>query len=107
MSVDTLWLDAPAPTSDPLTLTLKRGDPAWVLLDVAGTPRLVEGKVKEAAPDADPASRTTYPCGDREPEGARPAPLGEPCYVRFRPPSEESLRLIASKDAVETAASGG
>ncbi|MBX3384371.1 MAG: efflux RND transporter periplasmic adaptor subunit [Phycisphaeraceae bacterium] len=108
VSVDTLWLDAPAPTSDPLTLTLKRGDPAWVLLDVAGTPRLVEGKVKEAAPTADPASRTRRIRVEiANPKGPDRLLSGEPCYVRFRPPSEEFLRLIAPKDAVETAASGG
>ncbi len=43
VNVDHLWIDAPAPTQDPITLTLKVGDPAWVLIDVAGAPLVREG----------------------------------------------------------------
>jgi RND family efflux transporter MFP subunit len=105
VSVDTLWLDAPVPTSDPLTLALKGGDPAWVLLDVAGTPRLVEGKIREAAPTADPASRTRRIRVEfANPKGPDRLLSGEPCYVRFRPPTEEFRRLMSAHEKVETAA---
>lgn len=90
VNVDHLWIDAPAPTQDPVTLNLKVGDPAWVLIDVAGNPVVREGKVIEAAPTADPASRTRRVRIEvANPKGPERLLAGEPAYVRFTPPSAE------------------
>ena len=105
VNVDHLWIDAPAPTQDPITLTLKVGDPAWVLIDMAGTPIVREGKVIEAAPTADAASRTRRVRVEvHNPKGPQRLLAGEPSYVRFTPPTEEFNKLVSSLAAAPKAA---
>ncbi|MCX5689410.1 MAG: efflux RND transporter periplasmic adaptor subunit [Planctomycetota bacterium] len=105
VNVDHLWIDAPAPTQDAVTLTLKVGDPAWVLVDMAGSPIVREGKVIEAAPTADAASRTRRVRVEvPNPKGAARLLAGEPSYVRFTPPSDEFKKLVESFAAAAKAA---
>lgn len=100
VNVDRLWIDVPTPTQDVTTLALKVGDPAWVLIDVAGVPVVREGAVIEAAPTADPGSRTRRVRIEvANPKGPRRLLAGEPTYVRFTPPPEDF-----QKDAAEIAA---
>jgi RND family efflux transporter MFP subunit len=95
VNVDQLWIDAPAPTQDAVTLSLKVGDRAWVLFDMAGTPIVREGKVIEAAPTADAASRTRRVRVEvANPRGPERLLAGEPAYVRFTAPSEEVGRAL-------------
>lgn len=95
VNVDRLWIDAPAPTQDPVTLLLKVGDRAWVLFDMAGSPIVREGKVIEAAPTADAASRTRRVRVEvANPKGAERLLAGEPAYVRFTEPAEEFGRML-------------
>jgi RND family efflux transporter MFP subunit len=97
VNVDALWIDAPAPTQDPVTLGLNVGDKAWVLIDRAGAAVVREGKVIEVAPTADAASRTRRVRVELpNPKGADRLLAGEPAYVRFSPPSEEFQRLAAA-----------
>lgn len=95
VNVDNLWIDAPAPTQDSVTLSLKVGDKAWVLFDMAGSPIVREAKVIEAAPTADAASRTRRVRVEvANPKGPERLLAGEPAYVRFTPPSEEFARML-------------
>ncbi len=95
VNVDHLWIDAPAPTQDPVTLSLKVGDAAWVLFDMAGAPIVREGKVIEAAPTADAASRTRRVRVEvANPKGGERLLAGEPAYVRFTSPTEEFVKMV-------------
>jgi len=88
VNVDVLWVDVPAPMADPRTLGIKLGDPAWVLLDVAGTAREVGAKVIEVSPAADSASRTRrIRIEIQNPEGEGRLIPGDPAWVRFAPPA--------------------
>lgn len=95
--VDTrvLRIDVPTPTALTLTLALKPGAPAWVLIDVPGEPRVYPGKVVELASDADSASETRRV----RVELANPHdwPGGLACWVRFTTPEGEwAPRVVAT-----------
>jgi multidrug efflux pump subunit AcrA (membrane-fusion protein) len=95
VNIDQLWIDVGAKTSDPRTLALKEGDQAWVLLDVAGTPVLRQGKVIEAAPTADLASRTRRIRVEiPNPKGEGRMIAGGPAWVRFTPPPPDLLQSL-------------
>lgn len=97
VNVDNLWIDAPAPTQDPITFTLKVGDEAWVLVDVAGSPVVRTGKVIEVSPTADPASRTRRVRVEvPNPKGPDRLLAGQPSYVRFTAPSEEFKKMAVA-----------
>lgn len=97
VNVDTLWIDAFASTLDPLTLAVQKGDKAWVLIDAAGLARVIEGRVTEVAPTADPASRTRRVRVEIDnPKGPDRLLAGEPCYVRFAAPAETFNQRIAA-----------
>lgn len=106
VNVDPLWLDVPAPMEDPVTLELKPGDKSWVLIDVAGNPRLLTGSVLEVAPTADAASRTRrVRIQVPNPEGPSRLVAGEAAWVRFvEPKAELAQRLTAGHAEAETAA---
>ncbi len=98
VNVDAIWIDMPAPMNDAATLAAKRDDPAWVLLDVAGTARLVQGKVVEVAPAADPASRTRrIRIEVRNEKGQDRLIPGDSAWVRLTPPSEALTSKLAAK----------
>lgn len=52
VATDKLWIDVNTPISQTLTLGLKPGDRAWVLMDVPGEPRVHVGTILEVAADA-------------------------------------------------------
>lgn len=102
VSVDPLWMDVPAPMTDPVTLGLGTGDRAWVLCDVAGDARMFTGKVIEVAPTADPASRTRRVRVEMpNPAGPNRLIAGEPVWVRFTQP--EGIALQAAQAGQATA----
>ncbi|MBK9188705.1 MAG: efflux RND transporter periplasmic adaptor subunit [Phycisphaerales bacterium] len=95
VDVDPLYIDVPAPMEDASTLQLRERDKAWVLVDVAGNPRLLEGKVIEVAPTSDAASRTRRVRVElANPEGAARLVAGEPAWVRFAQPPEDLARRL-------------
>jgi len=92
VNVDTLMIDVGAEMGSQLTLDLKVGDPAWVLVDVAGVAKLRHAKVTEVAPTADLGSRTRRVRVEfANPKGADRVIPGGPSWVRFSEPSEELL----------------
>ncbi|MCA9297907.1 MAG: efflux RND transporter periplasmic adaptor subunit, partial [Phycisphaerales bacterium] len=87
--VDTtrLRLDVPAPTDEVIRLDLEYGDPAWVLVDVAGDAVLLHGEIVEVSPIADYPSRSIRVRVEVDNEaGLKP---GLTAYVRFTEPSDE------------------
>jgi RND family efflux transporter MFP subunit len=97
VDVDPLVTDVPAPTDDPVTQTLKVGDKAWVLLDVASAARLVEGKVIEVAPTTDLSSLTRRVRVEiSNPKGPQRVLAGEPAYVRFTQPPASVMTKVAA-----------
>lgn len=58
VKIDPLYIDVPVPTEKVLQLQIKNGDPAWVLMQLPGDPKVYVGKVREVAPTADSASAT-------------------------------------------------
>jgi RND family efflux transporter MFP subunit len=94
--VDTrvLWIDVATPTAQTLTLALKPGDSAWVLIDLPGEPRVYPGKVIELAADADPASQTRRV--RVELVNSKDWPGGLTCWVRFTAPQGDwAPRVVA------------
>lgn len=87
VDITSMELDVPAPTDVTLSLGLNEGDPAWVLLDLAGQIRIVEGRVEEVSPVANYASRTRrVRVMIENPNGW---PSGIPAWVRFEKPGSE------------------
>ncbi len=94
VNVSPLWIDVPALTPETVMLGTKLGDEAWVLMDVAGKPRVMKAKVIEMAPTGDASSRTRQVRLELvNPDRADGSPgelvAGEPAWVRFSAPSEE------------------
>ena len=84
VDTDRLWIDVPAPTGLTITLGLKPGDKAWVLLDLPGEPSVYLAKVIEVGAAADGSSNTRRV----RVELANPNdwPSGMTAWVRFTPP---------------------
>jgi RND family efflux transporter MFP subunit len=107
VNVDILHMDVPAPTDDVVTLGMKNGDKAWVLLDVATSPRVMEGKVVEVSPTTDLASRTRRIRVEIEnPKGSQRVLAGEPAWVRFTQPPAGVISQVNTAAAVAPVASG-
>jgi RND family efflux transporter MFP subunit len=106
VNIDPLWADVPASTDDPVTLSLKQGDKAWVLLDIATAPRIVEGKVIEVAPTTDLGSLTRRVRVEiANPKGPNRVLAGEPAYVRFTaPPASVTSKVAAAAQAQQPSA---
>ncbi len=87
VKTDPLWIDVPTPTGQTITLGLKPGDKAWVLLDMPGEPKVWLAKVIEVGAAADPASNTRR----IRVELANPNdwPSGMTAWVRFTAPQGE------------------
>ncbi|HYE61589.1 MAG TPA: efflux RND transporter periplasmic adaptor subunit [Phycisphaerales bacterium] len=97
VNVDPLWMDVPAPTEDPATLSLKPGDKAWVLIDIATGSRVAEGKVIEVSPTTDLASRSRRIRVELpNPKGPQRILAGEPAWVRFTQPSAEVMSKVTA-----------
>ncbi len=101
VNIDTLWIDVGAPTQNAKTLTLKPGDTAWVMLDVAGQPMMRQAKVIEVSPTADLGSRTRRVRVEvANPKGPQRVIAGEAAWVRFVEPSAElAAKLIEARPA--------
>ena len=84
VDTDPLWIDVPTPTGQTLTLGLKPGDKAWVLLDLPGDPTVYMAKVIEVGAAADPASNTRRV--RVELINPNDWPSGLTAWVRFTPP---------------------
>jgi multidrug efflux system membrane fusion protein len=87
VNTETLWLDAYATTSETIRLGLKENSPAWVLVELADSPRLVKGRVLYVSPVADAVSQTRrvrVEITNRE-----DWPAGTQARVRFTEPSGE------------------
>jgi len=109
VDVDPLWVDVPVPTADRATWELSVGAKAWALASVAGVPRVVEARVIEVAPTADPASRTRRIRVEvpNPPSTSAAAPrllAGEALWVRFTQPDQAQLPGLASADGSTTVA---
>lgn len=95
VNVDPLWIDVGASTEDALTLRLHEGDAAWVMLDVAGVPRLAQGKVIEVAPTANLGSRSRRVRVELpNPKGPSRLLAGDPAWVRFSEPAQGVVEQI-------------
>lgn len=95
VNTDPLWIDVPTPTSQTLTLNLKPGDPAWVILDLPGdnAAKVWTAKVIEVGAAADAASNTRrvrveLPNPQRWPSGIT-------AWTRFTAPQGEWAARIA------------
>lgn len=96
---NTLWMDVPVNTQQTVKLGTKLGDPAWVLMEVPGGVRILNGKVIEVAPTGDSASRTRRVRVEiQNPEGADRVIAGEPAWVRLAEPSAEWTSRLGSRN---------
>jgi len=57
VNTDKLWLEVYAPTMETISLGVEKGHRAWVLVQMPGKPRLVEGSVLYVSPVADYVSQ--------------------------------------------------
>lgn len=97
VSTDRLRLDVFTPTGLTIERGLKKGDAAWVLVDLAGGAKLVRGEVDYVSPVADAVA------GERrvrvEIENKLKWPAGTQAMVRFDQPEEHWLELLAFSPA--------
>jgi len=85
VNIDPLRIDVPTPTSMTLELNLKEGDPAWVLMQLPGEPKVRMGRVVGLSAVADSASATRAVRVEiPNPEGVI---AGLNAWVRFREPT--------------------
>ena len=108
VDITSIELDVPAPTDVTLSMGLKKGDPAWVLLDLAGKVQIAEGRVEEVSPVANYASRTRrVRVVIDNPHGW---PSGLPAWVRFEEPGAEwgeyMIRAASGADGAGDALAG-
>jgi membrane fusion protein, multidrug efflux system len=101
---DQLWMDVPTPVFQTLELSLKPNDPAWVMMDLPGEPKVFIGKVIEVSPVSDSLSRTRQVRVELENPYEWPAGLN--AWVRFTEPSAEWLARVEKFPARETADAG-
>jgi RND family efflux transporter MFP subunit len=86
VNIDKLWLDPYADTAETIRLGLKEGSPAWVLVDMPDSPRLVRGRVLYVSPVADSVSQTRRVRVEIDNPEAWPA--GTLARVRFTDPGK-------------------
>lgn len=87
VNIDTMWLDPTPRTTETLEKNLAPGSKAWVLIDLPGKPALVEGRVIEVSPVADPVSLTRRV--RVEIDNPKAWPPGTQAMVRFTRPAGE------------------
>lgn len=97
VNIDPLWIDVPAPIDDDSTRLLKKGDKAWVLVDVSSGARIADGTVIEASPTSDFASRSRRIRVELpNPPGPDRLLSGLTVSVRFAEPSKELRSKVAA-----------
>ncbi|MCC6284678.1 MAG: HlyD family efflux transporter periplasmic adaptor subunit [Phycisphaerales bacterium] len=106
VQIDPLLIDVQTPIDIAMGLALKKGDPAWVLLEVPSNPVLTKGKVIEVSPMANFAARKLR----IRVEVANPElwPAGLAAWVRFDNPGEPWNGMLRAEAgaAPEPAAAG-
>ncbi len=106
VNIDPLRVDVPAPTGMTLEMGLKVGDPAWVLMDVPGEPRVRVAKVVGLGAVADSASATRNV--RIEVPNADGVIAGLTAWVRFREPTGAwKNRIVADGAKTASAAPAG
>ncbi len=104
VNTNPLWIDAPVPAALTLTLALKNGDPAWVLMDLPGDPRVFAGKVVELAAEVDPSSGTRRV--RVEVPNPTDLPAGLTAWVRLTEPEGEWRGRLAAGPAARANRAG-
>jgi multidrug efflux pump subunit AcrA (membrane-fusion protein) len=105
VATDKLWIDVNTPIAQTLTLGLKPGERAWVLMDVPGEPKVHIGKIIEVAADAN------FEAGLRrvrvELENPADWPSGLTSWVRFTAPTGDwAARVVERQRAAAMPAAG-
>ncbi len=97
VQIDPLWVDVNTPVTMSVSKGLKNGDKAWVLLDVPGAPKVIEGKIIEVSPVANFAARKQRVRVEFDnPSGWPP---GLAAWIRFTQPSEEWNDLLVKPES--------
>jgi multidrug efflux system membrane fusion protein len=91
VSVDPMWIDVPTPTDLTLSMKLKEGSSAWVLLDLPGEPVVIASKVLTVSPIADASAGTRRV--RVEVPNAQGLPPGTSARVRFEAPTSDWYKL--------------
>ncbi|HYF13843.1 MAG TPA: efflux RND transporter periplasmic adaptor subunit [Phycisphaerales bacterium] len=87
VDVDPLWIDVPAPMNAAATLSLAKGDAAWVLCPAPGGATVYEARVIEVAPTADAASSSRRVRVEvANPDGPHRLLAGQNAWVTFERP---------------------
>lgn len=106
VQIDPLWIDVQTPIDIAMGLALKKGDPAWVLLEVPSNPVIASGKIIEVSPMANFAARKQR----IRVELANPElwPAGLAAWVRFDDPgaSWKGMMRAEGEAAGSTAVAG-
>lgn len=105
VNIDRLWLAVPTPTTQVMSLGLKPGDAAWVLMDTPEDQVVLVGKVIEVSPVAEFASQSTIV--KVEIENPRGRPAGLTAWVRFTEPTGAWQARIWEGERVSDASGGG
>jgi membrane fusion protein, multidrug efflux system len=99
VNTDQLRMDVQAPAFQTIELALKRGDKAWVLMDLPGEPRIFRGQIIEVGAEVDSASHTRRV--RVEIENPHDWPSGLNAWVRFTQPDAEWLARMEELPARE------
>ena len=95
VNIDRLKSRVPTPTRRVMESALKPGDPAWLVMDLAGDPRVLLGHVTAVSPVADFPTQTTNVWIEIDNPDHHPA--GLTAWVRFtRPTGEWAERIVSS-----------
>lgn len=106
VATDPIRMDVNTPTDQTLTLGLKPGDKAWVVLDLPGEPAVLEGRVVEVGAEANFAGQSRRVRVEVTNSGEWP--VGPAAWVRFTPPEGEwAKRIVLPKRADAGRATGG
>ena len=93
VDIDRLRLMVPTPTREVLSLNLKPGDKAWVVMNLPGEPTVLVGEVTEVSPVADaPTQQLRVKVEVANPDGR---PAGVLSWVRFTAPEGEWVARMA------------
>lgn len=93
VSTDPLWMDVSTPTNQTITLGLKPGDKAWVVLNIPGEPVVFPARIVEVAAMADYAADVRRIRVELDNPSDFPAGLA--AWVRFTAPEGDWASRIA------------
>jgi RND family efflux transporter MFP subunit len=105
VNIDTLRMRVPTPTRERIERNLKRGDPAWVIMDIPGEKKVYVGEVSEVSPVGDfPSGKTNVFVEVKNMDGA---PAGVAAWVRYTEPTGEWAERIVKSMEVGTREGAG